>query len=220
MTQNAVDGVDPDQGGTDQSVIREVLDGQGARFEVLMRRYNQRLFRTARAILKEDAEAEDAVQQAYLAAYCKLSQYRGDAGFGTWLTRIVVNEALRRRKKRARLADLELVPEGPPTALTPELSAHRGELRALLERAVDSLPDSYRVVFVMRDVEELSTAEVGAALALSDQAVRVRVHRARKALREWLDERVDTQVGEVFGFAGERCDRIVAGVLSAILATE
>jgi len=201
---------------SDELAISAVLGGERAHFEVLMRRYNQRLFRTARAILKDDAEAEDAVQQTYLGAYSKLAQYRGDAPFGAWLTRIVVHESLRRRKKRSRLVDLQLVPETQAPVVTPEVSTHRGELRVLLEHAIDSLPETYRVVFVMRDVEEFTTAEVAAALDLSEEAVRVRLHRARRALRAQLYERLDEEVGDVFGFAGDRCDRIVVGVFEAL----
>lgn len=207
---------------SDERVIEEVLDGQAGRFEVLMRRYNQRLFRAARAILRDDAEAEDAVQQAYLSAYSKLDQFAGRARFSTWLTRIAVHEALRRRRKQGRLADLEAVPEPAagegmaPAHRTPEQQASDGELRLLLEEAIDGLPESYRVVFVMRDVQEMSTRETADCLGLSEEAVRVRLHRARKALREWLYERADTASADAFSFAGERCHRIVAYVLARI----
>lgn len=206
---------------TDEEVVEEVVGGEAARFEVLMRRHNQRLFRAARAILKDDAEAEDAVQQAYLTAYAKLSQFEGRSRFSTWLTRIAVNESLRRRKKQGRLGDLELAPEPRENPLghtprSPEQLAGDGELRALLERAIDALPESYRVVFVMRELEELDTRETAECLELSEEAVRVRLHRARKALREWLYEQADTLAQEAFAFAGERCDRIVRYVLTRL----
>ncbi len=206
---------------SDEAVVREVCAGEVARFEILMRRHNQRLFRTARAILRDDAEAEDVVQQAYLAAYAKLDQFRGDARFSTWLTRIAVHEALRRMRKHGRLSDLDVVTAADDAAMnaparSPEDDASGGELRALLEEAIDALPESYRVVFVMRDVEELDTRETAECLSLSEEAVRVRLHRARKALREWLYERADTLTADAFGFAGERCDRIVAFVLARI----
>ena len=206
---------------SDETVIREVVEGDAARFEVLMRRHNQRLFRAARAILKDDAEAEDAVQQAYLQAFRKLDQFRGTARFSTWLTRIAVHEALRRRQKQGRLSDLELVDDleqdsTRPPPRTPEQHAADGELRGILERAIDGLPESYRVVFVMRDVEELTTRETADCLALSEEAVRVRLHRARKSLREALYEKVDRTAGDAFSFAGDRCDRIVAFVLRAV----
>ena len=207
---------------SDERVVGEVLGGRIERFEVLMRRHNQRLFRAARAILRDDAEAEDAVQQAYISAHANLHQFAGQSRFSSWLTRIAVNEALRRRRKRTRLADLEALPElsedegmgAPPRS--PEQLASNAELRRLLERAIDHLPESYRVVVVLRDVEELSTRETAAALDLTEEAVRVRLHRARKALRDWLYERADTVGLDVFSFAGERCDRIVAVVLRRI----
>lgn len=207
---------------SDEAVVADVRRGDAARFEILMRRHNQRLFRTARAILRDDAEAEDAVQQAYLAAFAKLDQFRGDARFSTWLTRIAVHEALKRLRRRGRLADLDVVEAADEDALavgsrTPEDDASGGELRALLEEAIDSLPESYRVVFVMRDVEELDTRETAECLELSEEAVRVRLHRARKALREWLYERADSLTAEAFRFAGERCDRIVRFVLDRVV---
>lgn len=209
---------------SDESVVDEVRAGDAARFEVLMRRHNQRLFRTARSILRDDAEAEDAVQQAYLLAYAKLDQFRGESRFSTWLTRIAVHEALRRTRKQGRLTDLEVLEGGghddavlPPTR-SPEDSAADRELRAVLEQAIDSLPESYRVVFVMREVEELSTRETADCLSMSEEAVRVRLHRARKALRDSLYERADTLSAEAFHFAGERCDRIVHAVVARILA--
>lgn len=204
-----------DDPASDEEVVRQVLAGDAARFEVLMRRHNQRLFRAARAILRDDAEAEDAVQQAYLSAYAKLASFRGEARFATWLTRIAVHEALRRVRKRPPLADLEVV-EPVDVITSPEDATADRELRALLEGAVDALPESYRVVFVLRDVEEMSTRETADALELSEEAVRVRLHRARHALREWLYERADRLAGEAFHFAGERCDRIVRCVLERI----
>lgn len=207
---------------SDEVVVEEVRRGDAARFEVLMRRHNQRLFRTARSILRDDAEAEDAVQQAYVAAYSKIDQFRGEARFATWLTRIAVHESLRRARKRGRLADLAVVEAARATEIalapprTPEDDAQRGELRALLEEAIDALPESFRVVFVMRDVEELSTRETAECLELSEEAVRVRLHRARRALREWLYERTDVLTPDAFHFAGARCDRIVAAVLARI----
>jgi RNA polymerase sigma-70 factor (ECF subfamily) len=207
---------------SDEEVIAAVRGGDAARFEVIMRRHNQRLFRTARAILRDDAEAEDAVQQAYLSAYGKLDQFRGEARFSTWLTRITVHECLRRTRKHARLTDLSVIEGGEePLAVAPrnpEEEASGAEMRILLESAIDSLPEAYRVVFVMRDVEEFSTRECADVLDMSEEAVRVRLHRARKALRDWLEERADTAAADAFHFAGERCQRIVLGVLTTILA--
>ena len=201
----------------DERVVDEVLAGDPARFEVLMRRHNTRLFRTARAILRDDAEAEDAVQQAYLSAYEHLAQFDGRARVSTWLQRITVNEALRRRGRQRRLLDLEPAADPADPAPSPEVRAAEGELRGLLERVVDELPESYRVVFVLRDVQELSTRETAECLEMSEEAVRVRLHRARRALRDALEAKSDAIVGDLFGFAGERCDRIVQRVLAQIV---
>lgn len=218
VTRGAGAALDPE---TDEAVVEAVRAGDAARFEVIMRRHNQRLFRTARSILRDDAEAEDAVQQAYLSAYGKLDQFRGEARFSTWLTRIVVHECLRRKSKQKRLADLSVIDGGEePIDLSPrnpEDHAADAEIRALLEGAIDSLPEAYRVVFVMRDVEEMSTRETADCLDMSEEAVRVRLHRARRALREWLYERADSAAAEAFHFAGERCERIVVYVLTEIL---
>lgn len=211
---------------TDEAVVQQVLAGDLDRFEVLIRRHNQRLFRTARAIVRDDGEAEDVVQHAYLAAYAALASFRGESRFSTWLTRIVIHESLKRSRKRGRLADLTLVEEiGPsdsfiPPPPSPESDASGAELRALLEAAVDALPDSYRVVVVLRDVQELSTRETADCLGLTEEAVRVRLHRARHALREWLYERADRLAGEAFRFAGERCDRIAAFVMTRLTAPQ
>lgn len=203
----------------DQDTIQRVLAGNTADFEEIMRRYNQRMFRAARSILKDDTEAEDAVQQAYLSAYQNLSSFRGDAQLSTWLTRIAVNEALRRRRKSggpAALSVVEEVPDKLDLRPTPEERVSQSQLRQLLESAIDLLPESYRIVFVMREVEGLSTREVGECLDLSEEAVRVRLHRARASLRSWLIEQVDTRAADAFSFAGDRCDRIVAGVLAQL----
>ena len=203
---------------TDEQVVDEVIAGAAPRFECLMRRHNQRVFRTARAILKDDAEAEDASQQAWLSAYQHLAQWDRRARFSTWLTRIVVHEALRRLKKAGR-GDLELVEGRDASRLpSPEDETTRVEMRALLERAIDGLPDGFRVVLVLRDLEELSTAEVGEALGLTEEAVRVRLHRARRAMRGALEEAIEEHAGELFPFLGERCHRICAAVMSKIAA--
>jgi len=199
---------------TDAEVVAEVLAGAPARFEVLMRRYNQRLFRVARSVLRDDAEAEDALQQAYIVGFTRLSQLHSPARFRGWITRITAREALRLRGHRPPLTLVER-PE-PDDAPGPECRALRTELRGLLERAIDALPDAYRSVIVMRDVQELSTRETAEALEVSEESVRVRLHRARRALRRSLEERTDVALADVFAFDGERCDRIVTGVLARI----
>jgi len=200
--------------------------GDGAAFEALMRRYNRMLFRTARAILRDDAEAEDALQEAYLQAYRALGSFRGDAELSTWLARIVANEALQRLRKHARRA--EIVPLQPAadaeleqvsdteTDKAPEMSAARAEMRRLLESHIDALPDAYRAVFMLRAVEELSVEETAAVLELPPATVRTRLFRARSMLREALAQKIDLACEDAFSFAGERCDRVVARVLARL----
>jgi RNA polymerase sigma-70 factor (ECF subfamily) len=181
-----------------------------------MRRYNRTLYRTARAILRDDAEAEDAVQEAYLRAYRALETFRGESKFSTWLIRIAANEALMRRRKNAGAANVV------PLEAAAELQAReeRGDhmLRRLLERRIDALPDDYRAVFVLRALEELSVEETAAALGIPEATVRTRFFRARGLLRESLAQEVDRGMEDAFGFAGERCDRTVAKVLDRIRA--
>jgi RNA polymerase sigma-70 factor (ECF subfamily) len=200
--------------------------GDSAAFEALMRRYNRMLFRTARAILRDDAEAEDALQEAYIQAYRALGSFRGDAELSTWLARIVANEALQRLRKRARRA--EIVPLQPAADAeleqvsdtdrdkAPEMSAARAEMRRLLESQIDALPDAYRAVFMLRAVEELSVEETAAVLGLEPATVRTRLFRARSMLREALAQKIDLACEDAFSFAGERCDRVVARVLARL----
>lgn len=212
ITLRAVTPVD------DDALVARVRTGDRAAFELLMRRHNQRVFRVARAILKHDADAEDAAQQAWVSAFTHLDQYRRAAAFATWLTRIVVNEASARVRRRTRQA--EVVRSEPSEVMmtraeihTPEEQASRRELTRLLEASIDELPEPYRVVLMLREVQELDTAETAACLSLSDEAVRVRLHRAKKLLREAMFSRVTVTAPETFAFLGERCDRIVAAVL-------
>ncbi|HSQ80386.1 MAG TPA: RNA polymerase sigma factor [Casimicrobiaceae bacterium] len=210
------------------AVVRQVLEGDLRALELLMRHHNRVMFRTARAILKDDAEAEDAVQEAYLQAYRSLANFRGDACLSTWLTRIVANEAFGRLRKRGRRAailplhsDDETLPEpeaGPeaPAMDRPDNTAMRSEMRRLIEARIDELPDVYRVVFVLRAVEELSVPETAACLGIPESTVRTRFFRARSLLREALALDIDRASGDAFGFAGERCDRIVANVLTRL----
>ena len=198
-----------------------------AAFEALMRQHNGRLFRVARAILNDDAEAEDALQDAYLDAYRHIGEFRGEAQLATWLTRIVINQALMRLRRRKR--DRVVVPFGErrrpgasrprrPTWRTRERSRHRatlrGEIRRMLERRIDELPVAFRMVFVMREVEDMSVQETAECLSIPAATVRTRLFRARALLREALARDMDAATARVFGFAGERCDRIVAGVLA------
>jgi RNA polymerase sigma-70 factor (ECF subfamily) len=199
-----------------------------ASFETLMRRYNPRLFRVARSILKDDAEAEDALQEAYIQAYRHIAGFQGKAEVGTWLTRIVINQALMRLRKRKRERvvvplrspnlDLDAL-EGhvaDPRAESPADTALRGEVRKILERRIGELPVTFRTVFVMREVEEMTVDETAECLGIPAATVRTRLFRARSLLRESLERDMDTAKAGVFGFAGARCDRIVAAVLARI----
>jgi RNA polymerase sigma-70 factor, ECF subfamily len=209
---------------SDLEIVHQVLAGNTALFELLMRRHNERLYRAARAITRDDREAEDVMQQAYVNAYSNLRQFKGEAQFATWLTRIAVNEALARMRRRGRyeaidddLPDVEGVMPWT-SAPTPERQAFTGELRELLEWAIDSLADGAREVFVLRDVEGLSTAETAASIGVSEDVVKTRLSRARGALRRALLERTGETAPDAFRFHRPRCDRLVAQVLAQIIA--
>lgn len=196
----------------DGALVDLVLDGDLDAFEQLMRCYNQRLFRAARAILTDGDEAQDAVQQAWIASYRHLASWERRGALSTWLLRIVVREAGRRRRAPER-AHLELVDTlAEEEAPSPEVEAARAHLRVILETAIDWLPDTMRAVLVLRDVEELSGRETAECLGLSDENVRVRLHRARRLLRDHLEDVLVERVGEAFPFLGARCDEIVAAV--------
>jgi RNA polymerase sigma-70 factor (ECF subfamily) len=207
---------------SDEAIVEQVLDGQTPLFELLMRRYNERLYRAARAITRDDREAEDVMQQAYVNAFGNLRQFKGTAQFATWLTRIAINEALARVRRRGRYEpfdeDASTVKKFVPwqAAPDPEQQAFTGELRELLEWAIDALPDGAREVFVLRDVEGLSTAETATSLSVSEDVVKTRLSRARAALRRSLLERAGATTGEAFRFYRPRCDRLVATVLARI----
>ena len=214
---------------SDEEVVARVLAGDLPLFEVLMRRHNQRLYRTARAIVRDDAEAEDVMQETYVRAYAALGQFEGRAQWATWLTRIAVNEALARVRARGRFVSREATevmeddvmakePPLPARSEGPEAVASARELGALVEHAMDDLPDTYRAVFVLREVQELSTAETAACLDVSEELVKVRLHRARAELRRLMDARLGAATREVFDFHASRCDRVVAAVLERIAA--
>lgn len=204
----------------DAEVVRRVLAGEAALFEVLMRRYNQRVYRAVRSILRDD-ECEDAMQQAWLHAYANLRQFQGAAAFSTWLTRIALNEALGRARRRSPPRAVgDLAGEDDFMGLAPrdpEGRAADRELGRMLEEAIDELPESYRRVFVLREVEGMSTAEAALALGVSEVVVKVRLHRARLALRDLLYARAGPAAPGAFTFLGRRCDRMVARVLGAVL---
>ena len=203
----------------DEEVVRRVLGGEVALFEILIRRYNPRVFRAVTAILRDRAEAEDAMQQVWLSAFAHLSEFRQAAQFSTWLTRIALNEATYRRTRPLRvLAGEEELMNQPTAAADPERRAAAREAAQVLERAADLLPDAQRTVFVLRDVEGLSTAECAAALDVSEEVVKTRLHRARQALRASITELVGAAAQDAFSFGGEHCDRITRAVMSKLLA--
>jgi RNA polymerase sigma-70 factor (ECF subfamily) len=206
----------------DEAIVQQVLDGNTGLFELLMRRYNERLYRAARAIVRDEQEAEDIMQQAYVNAFTHLRQFTGAARFSTWLTQIAINESLARVRRRGRYEAfdderpiVEIFPFRNP-AENPERQAFTGELRHLLEWAIDALPDGMREVFVLRDVEGLSTSEVAQSLGVSEDVVKTRLSRGRAALRRALLERTGATAPEAFRFYRPRCDRIVHQVLARI----
>jgi RNA polymerase sigma-70 factor (ECF subfamily) len=214
----------------DDALLRRIRAGDRDAFSDLMRRFNRRLYRVARSVLRDDAEAEDALQDAYLQAYRALPGFRGESALGTWLTRIVVNAALMRQRKTGRLADvIELGADfGSDDAILPrdrldepaqpELAALRAQTRRLIETGIDKLPAAFRTVFVLRAVEELTVEETAATLDIPEATVRTRYFRARAMLREALAREIDFAIEDAFGFDGARCDRIVEAVQQHIAA--
>jgi RNA polymerase sigma-70 factor (ECF subfamily) len=208
---------------SDEDIVTRVRAGDSALFEVLMRRHNGRIYRAVRSIVRDEAETEDVMQQAYVSAYAHLDQFAGAATVATWLTRIAVNEALARVRKRGRFVavDPKAQDEEPMNELSsddsnPERWAASRELGGLLESAIDRLPESYRTVFVLREVEGLSTAETAECLLLTHELVKVRLHRAKAKLRDDIFARVGRIAGELFSFQAPRCDRVVAAVFERI----
>jgi RNA polymerase sigma-70 factor (ECF subfamily) len=209
-------------GGTisDEEVVERVLGGDKSLFEILMRRYNQRLYRVARSILGNDAEAEDVMQDAYVRAYIHLSQFDGRAKFSTWLTRIAVHESLARLRLRRRLVGIDSFTETDEVNMTfasdapsPAQEALTETLRMVLEAAVNSLPEIYRSVFMLRDVEGMSTLETAESLDISEEVVKVRLHRARARLRKDIYSQTGAVTASAFEFMGTRCDNMVAVVM-------
>jgi RNA polymerase sigma-70 factor (ECF subfamily) len=200
--------------------------GQGDEhaFRTIMERHNQRLYRAARSLLRDDSEAEDVVQEAYMRAFASIGSFRGEASLATWLTRITINEALGRKRKQRPTVDLEVVEAMQDSTAQiihfpamsgsdPERSAAQREIRSLLEVSIDKLPEPFRVVFVMRDVEELSIEETAALLDIRPETVKTRLHRARRLLRESLDRHLISTLKDTFPFAGARCSRVTESVL-------
>jgi RNA polymerase sigma-70 factor, ECF subfamily len=206
----------------DADVIERVLAGDTGLYELLMRRYNQRVYRAVRAVLRDDSEAEDVMQEAYVRAYQYLAKFEQRASFCTWVTRIAVNESLARLEQRKRFMS-ELNEEGASVTdnleaktANPEQAAGTLETRALLEEAIMALPYPYRIVVMLRDVEEMNTADAAQALELSEDVVKVRLHRGRAMLRKELYARAGAENSAAFQFHATRCDRVVGGVMERI----
>jgi len=202
---------------SDEEIVLRVRRGEAALFEVLMRRNNQRVYRAARAILRDDHEAEDVMQQTYVRAYEHLHEFEARARFSTWLTRIAVHEALARVRLQRRFAPFEPQPEHALSgAQSPEQETSDEEMRRVLESAVDELPDDFRAVFVLRSVEGMSGAEAAECLGIPEETVKTRLFRARARLREILLASIEPALPAVYDFHFSRCDRVVSAVFAEL----
>ncbi len=208
----------------DDSVVMLVRRGETGLYELLMRRYNQRLFRVIRSVVTDDSEAEDVLQGGWVRAYEHLNQFEGRASFSTWVTRIAFNEALARTRNSRRWLPLEIsggevmaeADRRQMSSETPESLVMRGQLGQMLQTVVDALPETYRSVFVLREIEQLSTSETAECLGLSEEAVKTRLHRSRALLRRDLEKYLGPAITQAYAFLGARCDRIVTKVLARI----
>ena len=209
----AADAVIPDA-----AIVARVLTGDSALFELLMRRYNRLLFRLARGIVRDDDEARDVVQAAYVRAYYHLDQFRGPDGFKAWLARIAVNEALGRVRRAPEIVAAEQHVLALPdlVEIEPENAASSHDMLRILQSAIDRLPEEFRQVFMLRGVEQLSIAETAELLDIKQATVKTRFHRARHMLQELLQRKLDDVVRDTFPLGGQRCDAIVAVVLARI----
>jgi RNA polymerase sigma-70 factor (ECF subfamily) len=211
---------------SDEELVVLARQGSESAVRALIKRNNQRLFRVARAIVRNDAEAEDVVQETYVRAFTSLDTFRGESQLATWLTRIALNEALgrvRRRRPTAELAELDanagnqgviMFPTLSPPAADSELA--RSQIREFLERAVDDLPDAFRIVFILRDIEEMSTEATAEQLSLKPETVKTRLHRARRLMRTAVEKRLAATFSELFPFDGARCDRMADRVIGRL----
>jgi RNA polymerase sigma-70 factor (ECF subfamily) len=209
---------------SDEQVVCRILTGETALYELLMRRHNQRLYRVARAILRDDSEAEDVMQDAYVRAYQHLAEFEGRAKFSTWLTRIAVHEALARSRRRARFHSLDNLEESHGDTMSslassdrsPEQKTYDRELAGVLEKAILRLPEDYRLVLMLRDVEGVSTEEAAACLKITEENVKIRLHRARTTLRKHLYAQAGATALHSFQFHAVRCDRVVRSVFAVL----
>lgn len=208
----------------DEELIERVLAGEKDLYEILVRRYNERLYRVARAIVRNSEEAADIVQEALVRAFAQLGQFSGAAKFSTWLTKIAVYEALARLRRRARTINLEMADSGSQSVVdmlesstpSPEHQTLRSQALEILEAAVDALPPALRSVFMMREIEEMSTRETAECLDISEEAVKIRLHRARKLLRRDIQSRVGAVSSQAFRFLGANCNRVLQAVMDRI----
>jgi RNA polymerase sigma factor (sigma-70 family) len=208
----------------DAQIVRRILAGEKELFEILLRRYNQTLFRVIRGYLKDQDEVQDAMQNAYLKAYDKLFQFQGNSSFSTWLIRIGINEALLRLKelKKGKVISLDtflptsktLINQIPDKQMNPEKAILSQEAKQLLEQAIDNLPEKYRVIYVLKEIEGLETPQIEESLGLSESNVKVRLHRAKKLLKDNLYHL--SSKGQVFEFGNSRCDAVVHFVMGRI----
>lgn len=198
---------------SDEHIVARVLSGEVPLFELLVRRHNQRLYRATKAILRDEGEAEEAMQEAYVRAFVKLDQFAGEAKFSTWLTKIAVHEALGRLRRRKRQ---EEIPDTMKSHDNPERAAHDVEVRAAIEDAVEKLSPIYRAVFVLREVEELSGPETAECLGITEETVKTRLHRARGFLRRRLERIIGGSLSRSFSYGERRCDAMTAAVMARI----
>jgi RNA polymerase sigma-70 factor (ECF subfamily) len=228
MTQSSAPDRRDLTGLDDVDLVAHAKAGDARAFRTIMERHNRRLYRVARTLLRDDTEAEDVVQEVYLRAFTALSGFRGDASLATWLTRITLNEALGRKRKQRPTVGLDTVDamqdsgaqilRFPNMSNDPERSAAQREIQKILEASIDALPEPFRVVFVMRDVEEMRIEETADFLGIRPETVKTRLHRARRLLRASLDERLASTLKDTFPFAGRRCERITEAVLARLAA--
>ncbi|WP_457092460.1 RNA polymerase sigma factor [Microvirga sp. P5_D2] len=217
----------------DKGLVELARGRETGAFRQIMQRHNRQLYRIARSVLRDDSEAEDVVQEAYTRAFAHLDQFRGEAKLSTWLTRITLNEALGRLRQRRPSVDLAAIDsindQGEARVIflpsarqdgDPETTVARAEIRRLLERAVDQLPDPFRTVFMLRDIEEMSIEETASHLGLRPETVKTRLHRARRLLRQSLDKTLSSALADVFPFGGARCARITEAVLGRLGLSE
>jgi RNA polymerase sigma-70 factor (ECF subfamily) len=228
QSPEAVRGTDVDA-RPDAELVACAREGDGGAFRTIMQRHNRRLYRVARSIVRSDSEAEDIVQEAYLHAFASLGSFRGDSSLATWLTRITLNEALgrlRRQRPTVDLATLDLdeadsqriipFPHMATAAADPERMVAQREIRRMIERAIDDLPEAFRVVFVLREIEELSVEETAAFLGVNAATVKTRLHRGRRLLRQALDQQLASALTDAFPFDGMRCTRMADRILDRL----